>query len=121
MTTHLDLSVPASTPGLPLYDEARLTRISARFGIAFTLCQLGAMVLMAVLVLPHGGSPDDPVLERGRNVLDAEELYRYGNYLFMLAGSLLLGFLGAVHVRLRRADASGVLATVAVGPAPCSR
>jgi len=115
VTTHLDLSVPAPSPGLPSYDEARLTRTSARFGIAFTLCQLGVMVLMAVLVLPHGGSPDDPVLERGRNVLDAEELYRYGNYLFMLAGSLLLGFLGAVHVRLRRADASGVLATVAVG------
>jgi hypothetical protein len=47
-------------------------------------------------------------------VLDGENLYRWGNYTFMLAGSLLLGFMGAVHVRLRRADASGVLATVAV-------
>src|SRR5262249_52815109 len=50
----------------------------------------------------------------GRHVLDAEDAYRWGNYAFMLAGTLLLGFMGAVHVKLRRADASGVLATVAV-------
>ena len=65
------------------------------------------MVLMAIFVLPHGGSPNDPALERGHNVLDAENLYRTGNYVFMLAGILLLGFLGAVHVKLRRADGTG--------------
>ena len=37
-----------------------------------------------------------------------------GNYVFMVSGSLLLGFLGAVSARLRRVDRSGVLATVAV-------
>jgi hypothetical protein len=115
VTTHLDHPVPAPSPERPPYDEARLTRLSARFGVAFTVCQLGVMVLMAVFVLPHAGSPNDPVLERGHNVLDAEDVYRYGNYVFMLAGSLLLGFMGAVHVKLRKADASGVLATVAVG------
>lgn len=91
-----------------------LLRISARFGMAFTICQLGVMVSMAVFVLPHGGSPNDPALERGHHVLDAEDLYRAGNYAFMLAGSLLLGFLGAVHLKLRRADGTGVLATIAV-------
>jgi hypothetical protein len=90
-------------------------RLSARFGLAFTIFQLSVMVLMAILVLPHGGSPNDPALERGQKVLDAETWYRVGNYLFMLAGVLLLGFMGAVHVQLRRADRSGVLATVAVG------
>ena len=91
-----------------------LLRISARFGVAFTICQLGVMVCMAVFVLPHGGSPNDPALERGHDVLDAQDLYRAGNYAFMLAGSLLLGFLGAVHLKLRRADGTGVLATIAV-------
>jgi hypothetical protein len=100
--------------GRAAYDENGLTRLSARFGVAFTLCQLSVMVLMAVFVLPHGGSPNDPALERGHNVLDAEDLYRTGNYLFMMAGSLLLGFLGAVYVKLRSADRTGVLATVAV-------
>jgi hypothetical protein len=92
-----------------------LVRVSARFGLAFTICQLGVMVMMAIFVLPHGGSPTDPALERGHHVLDAANLYRAGNYVFMLAGTLLLGFMGAVYVKLRKADGTGVLATVAVG------
>ena len=47
-------------------------------------------------------------------MLDAETAYRIGNYVFMAAGSLLIGFLGAVHLRLRKVDPSGILATVAV-------
>ena len=90
-------------------------RLSTRFGVAFTICQLSVMVAMAIFVLPHGGSPGDPALERGRNVLDAADLYRAGNYVFMVAGMLLLGFLGAVHARLKAVDGTGVLATVAVG------
>lgn len=90
-------------------------RVSARFGVAFTVFQLAVMVLMAVFVLPHAGSPSDPALERGRNVLDAADLYRVGNYLFMVAGVLLLGFLGAVHARLRAVDRTGALAAVGVG------
>jgi len=89
-------------------------RISTRFGLLFPLCQLVVMVAMAVFVLPHGGLPTDPPLERGQSVQGAADLYRIGNYVFMLAGSLLLGFLGAVSVRLRRVDGSGTLATVAV-------
>jgi hypothetical protein len=96
-------------------DTGWLVRLSARFGLAFAICQLGVMVVMAIVVLPHGGSPTDPALERGRSVLDAADLYRAGNYVFMLAGTLLLGFMGAVFVTLRRADRTGVLATVAVG------
>jgi hypothetical protein len=96
------------------YDDAWLTRLSARFGIAFTLCQVGVMIFMAIFVLPHAGSPSDLALERGHRVLEAENLYRAGNYAFILAGTLLLGFLGAVYVKLRRADSTGVLATVAV-------
>jgi hypothetical protein len=95
-------------------DSGWLVRLSAWFGIAFTVCQLSVMVCMAVFVLPHGGSPNDPALERGQHVLDAENLYRAGNYVFILAGMMLLGFLGAVHLKLRAADRSGVLATVAV-------
>jgi hypothetical protein len=68
---------------------------------------------MAIAVLPHGGSPRDPALERGTNVFEAENLYRLGNFAFMFSGMLLLGFLGVVHVRLRAADRSGVLATIA--------
>lgn len=90
------------------------TRISARFGFAFAVCQIGVMIAMATLVLPQGGSTLDPALERGQNVLDAAMAYRIGNYAFVLAGTLLLGFLGAVHSRLRRVDTSGVLATVAL-------
>jgi hypothetical protein len=103
----------AATPPLSEYDGP-LARISARFGLAFTLCQIGVMVMMTVAVLPHGGSPNDPALERGQKVLDAENLYRFGNYAFLLAGMLLLGFLGVVHLRLRRADGTGVLSTVAL-------
>jgi len=98
----------------PRAAEGSLTRLSARFGIAFTACQVGVMILMAIFVLPNGGSPADPALERGHNVLDAETAYRLGNYAFMISGTLLLGFLGTVHVRLRRIDASGVLSTVAI-------
>jgi len=89
-------------------------RISTRFGVAFSLGQIAVLVAMAVLVLPHGGAPDDPALQRGRNVHDAAGIYQAGNYVFMISGSLLLGFLGAVQGRLRRADPSGTLATVAV-------
>jgi hypothetical protein len=113
MSTSLNHAVVAPTTHVGTADNA-LTRVSARFGLAFTICQLGVMVAMAILVLPHGGSPSDPALERGRHVLDAQDAYRWGNYAFMLAGCLLLGFMGAVHVRLRRADSSAVLATVAV-------
>ena len=98
----------------PRAAEGSLMRLGARFGIAFTACQVGVMILMAIFVLPNGGSPADPALERGHNVLDAETAYRLGNYAFMISGMLLLGFLGAVHVRLRRIDASGVLSTVAI-------
>ena len=91
-----------------------VARLSTWCGLAFTICQLAVMVCMAIFVLPHGGSPTDPAVERGTGVLDAADAYRIGNYVFMAAGTLLLGFLGAVHLRLRRADATGVLATVAV-------
>lgn len=90
-------------------------RISTRFGLAFSLGQLLVLVAMAVFVLPHGGSPTDPALQRGRNVDAAASIYQVGNYVFMISGSLLLGFLGAVQARLRRIDGSGALATVAVG------
>jgi hypothetical protein len=98
----------------PRAEERALTRLSARFGIAFTACQLLVMVGMAVFVLPKVGSPGEPALERGQHILDAEAAYRVSNYAFMISGTLLLGFLGAVHVRLRRIDASGALSTVAV-------
>ena len=111
MTT-LDTTTPATRTARSTGPD--ITRLSAWCGIAFTVCQLTVMVFMAVLVLPHGGSPSDPALERGHRVLDAADAYRIGNYVFLVAGSLLLGFLGAVHVRLRRADASGALATVGV-------
>jgi len=106
---------PRSTDGSRSTEgEAWVTRLSARFGLAFTICQLAVMVLMAVFVLPQGGSPGDPSSEVGRHVHDAEDWYRAGNYLFMISGTLLLGFLGAVYVKLRAADRTGVLATVAV-------
>jgi hypothetical protein len=97
----------------PAEDNA-VTRLSACFGIAFAAGQLSVMIGMAVFVLPIVGSPSDPALERGHAILDAETAYRLSNYAFMIAGTLLLGFLGAVHVRLRRVDPSGVLSTVAV-------
>jgi hypothetical protein len=94
--------------------ESLVTRISARFGVAFGACQIAVMVAMAIFVLPKGGQPGDPALERGRKVLEAITTYRVGNFVFMAAGVLLLGFLGAVHQRLRRVDSTGVLSTVAV-------
>jgi hypothetical protein len=105
------LQAPSAPDPAATIDAAR---VSTRFGIAFTVCQLLVMVAMAVFVLPHGGSPSDPAFERGQSVRAAADLYRVGNFVFMAAGSLLLGFLGAVYVRLRRADGSGTLATVAV-------
>ena len=95
-------------------EDTAVTRLSARFGLAFAAGQLSVMIAMAVFVLPNVGSPGDPALERGHAILDAETAYRLSNYAFMVSGTLLLGFLGAVHVRLRRVDASGVLSTVAV-------
>lgn len=92
-----------------------LPRLSSWFGLAFAVLQLSVMVVMTVVVLPHGGNMDDPALDRGRHVQDAAGLYRAGNYAFIAAGSLLLGFLGVVGSRLRRADPTGVLATVATG------
>jgi hypothetical protein len=94
--------------------ESPVTRISTRFGVVFGACQIAVMVAMAIFVLPKGGLPGDPALERGRKVLEAANSYRVGNFVFMAAGVLLLGFLGAVHHRLRRVDATGVLPTVAV-------
>ena len=89
-------------------------RLSTWCGLAFTVSQLAVMVGMTLLVLPQGGRPGDEPLVWGQRVLDAADAYRVGNYLFMVAGVLLLGFLGAVSFRLRRADATGTLATVAV-------
>ena len=114
MSTSTHGVVARQAPTERITDENWLVRLSARFGLAFTICQLSVMVLMAIVVLPHGGSPNDPALERGQHVLDAENLYRAGNYVFMIAGMLLLGFMGAVHLKLRKADGTGVLATVAV-------
>lgn len=105
-----DRDVPHAAAARPL----DVLRVSTRFGVAFTIFQLAVMVLMAVVVLPHGGSPGDPALDRGRSVLEAADLYRVGNYLFMVASVLLLGFLGAVHTRLKAVDATGTLATVGV-------
>jgi hypothetical protein len=94
--------------------DTAVSRLSARFGVAFAAAQLSVMIVMAVFVLPNVGAPGDPALERGHDILDTEMAYRLTNYAFMISGSLLLGFLGVVHVRLRRVDASGVLSTVAV-------
>ena len=98
----------------PEQNGVDVARTSTWFGVAFTACQFVVMLLMSIVVLPKGGSPDDPALERGHRVLDAADLYSAGNYVFMISGVLLLGFLGAVHLRLRRVDSTGVLATVAV-------
>lgn len=89
-------------------------RTSARFGVAYAVAQIVTLIAMSVLVLPHAGSPSDPPLERGHGVQDAADVYRLGNYVFMVSGMLLLGFLGAVATRLRRVDGSGTLSTVAV-------
>ncbi|MGD9995733.1 MAG: hypothetical protein AB7L17_07410 [Ilumatobacteraceae bacterium] len=94
--------------------ESSVTRISTWFGVAFGACQIAVLVAMSIFVLPKGGRPDDPALERGRKVLEAATAYRVGNFVFMASGVLLLGFLGAVHLRLRSADRTGVLPTIAV-------
>lgn len=118
-TTPTESLVPAAgrAPGVPGPDDDPrrhpMTRLSTRFGVAFAACQLAVMVGMATLVLPRAGSPSDPPLERGQRVLDAQGAYRLGNFAFMVAGTLLLGFVGAVVTHLRRADRSGTLATVA--------
>lgn len=91
-----------------------LSRISTWFGVAFTACQAAVMIGMAAFVLPNGGGPGTPPLEWGQRVLHAADRYTAGNYVFMISGMLLLGFLGAVQLRLRRVDSTGVLATVAV-------
>src|SRR3954468_13630440 len=95
-------------------DGVDVGRLSTWFGVAFTACQMAVMICMAIFVLPKGGGPDAPALERGQRVLDFADRYTAGNYVFMVSGVLLLGFLGAVQLRLRRADSTGVLATVAV-------
>ena len=91
-----------------------LVRASTWCGLLFTICQLAVMVGMSIFVLPKGGAPGEDPLTWGNKVLDHADLYRLGNYVFMVAGVLLLGFLGAVHVRLRRADATGTLAAIAL-------
>jgi hypothetical protein len=101
-------------PAQPEPANPSFVRLSTRFGLVFAGVQLLVMVAMATLVLPLGGSPSDPALVRGQRMLDAATALRIGNYVFMISGVLLLGFLGAVQVRLRQADPSGVLATVGV-------
>ena len=93
---------------------SRFVRLSAGFGVAFALTQLATMVVMATTVLPLSGSPTDPVLQRSQRMLDAASTYRIANYIFILSGLIVLGFLGAVQTRLRRAEPTGTLATVAV-------
>lgn len=110
MTTTLELDHTTTPPR----ERVDVARMSTWFGVAFTACQAAVMVAMAIFVLPKGGSPDTPALERGQRVLEAADRYTAGNYAFMISGMLLLGFLGAVQLRLRRVDSTGVLATVAV-------
>jgi hypothetical protein len=110
-----DMNLPSSHRENTLTrSEDDLVRASTRFGLLFAVCQIAVMIVMATVVLPRAGSPADPAVDRGERVLDAAALYRYGNYVFMLAGTVLLGFLGAVQARLRAVDGTGVLATVAV-------
>lgn len=112
MSTTLPEHRPAAVPPAPPGPD--VSRLSTWAGVAFAICQLSVMVAMTVFVLPNGGGPDASALDRGEGVLDAADVYRVGNYFFMAAGMLLLGFLGAVHLRLRRADESGVLGAVAL-------
>jgi hypothetical protein len=99
-------------------DEPRtgpdVLRLSTWFGVLFVGAQLLVMIAMAIFVLPKSGGPNASALERGTNVLDVADLYRLGNFVFAAAGMLLVGFLGVVHLRLRRADETGVLAGVAL-------
>ena len=99
-------------PAAPAPGTLDATGLSTRFGVAYATCQLLTLVAFSIFVLPHAGSPSDPALERGHRVDDAADIYRAGNYVFMVSGMLLLGFLGAVGTRLRRVDASGALASV---------
>lgn len=103
------------TSAVQTVDRASAIRISAGFGLAYALCQLIVMIGFSVLVLPKGGSIGEEPLHWGNDVLSAAAWYRVGNYLLILSSMLLLGFLGAIHARLRQADPSGVLATIAVG------
>ncbi len=105
----------AATQSVPADADNRITRLSARFGLAFAICQLTVMIGMSVFVLPKGGSIGDSPTHWGNDVLDAAAWYRAGNYAFVLAGTLLTGFLGAVHVKLRRAEPSGALAAIGLG------
>ncbi len=89
-------------------------RVSTWFGVVFAVSQVAVLVAFNVLVLPLVGSMSDPVVERGEAILEHADAYRVANYALMVAGLLLLGFLGAVQARLRRVDPAGVLATVAV-------
>jgi len=109
MTT-LEMHRTSTAPGR----RVDVSRISTWFGIAFTVCQAGVMIVMTLFVLPTSGGPGTPALEWGQRVVEAADRYTAGNYVFMISGVLLLGFLGTVHLRLRRADSTGVLATVAV-------
>ena len=105
MTTTLLQPTPDATSSR--VRRPRITRISARFGVAFAACQLAVMVAHDHLRPAPRWPPGDPPLERGQGVLDAETAYRIGNYVFMVAGVLLLGFLGVVAHRLRhRQDAA---------------
>jgi hypothetical protein len=112
------MSVTATTT--PVADQTRdsttpgFARLSARLGLVFAVGQVVVMILVATVVLPLGGSPSAPALERGQRMLDHVTAFRIANYVFMISGTLLLGFLGAVQFRLRKADPSGVLAAVAV-------
>lgn len=103
-----------ATPTTTVRPLPDVERASAWCGVAFAVCQLSVMVAMAIFVLPRGGSLSDPPLLRGTHVHDAATAYRIGNFLFITAGSVLLGFLGVVQARLRRVDASGTLAGVAL-------
>jgi hypothetical protein len=107
-TLEMDRTIDAQREGVDV------ARVSTWFGVAFTACQAAVMIAMAIFVLPKGGGPDTPALERGQRVLEAADRYTAGNYAFMISGMLLLGFLGAVQLRLRRVDTTGVLATVGV-------
>jgi hypothetical protein len=111
MSTIIDTPVTSSAADA----GTRITRVSARIGLVFTVCQLTVMVAMTTLVLPNGGSLTKGPLEWGNDVLAAATWYRIGNYAFVLAGTLLVGFLGAVFVKLRQADRSGALAAIGVG------
>jgi hypothetical protein len=114
MTTTTDTTITTVQPTAPASPEDRVTRLSTRFGVVFSVAQIVTMLAMAIFVLPQGGSPGESATAWGHDVLDSAQVYRVGNFVFMVSGVLLLGFLGAVHVRLRRIDGSATLATIAV-------